>query len=118
MINGKSAYEIGELKRITNEIYCWIDSEKSSKEDELPKNRKEFLEVCKNLGIKAIVSERRAIENYFSDSAIKKVLGSDYGALGEYNKANWPKEKNWLITQNMSFDEIKNTDLGKFLQEI
>jgi ABC-type multidrug transport system ATPase subunit len=118
MINGKSAYEIGEFKRIINEIYCWIDSEKSSKEDELPKNRKEFLEVCKDLKIKAVASERRAIENYFSDSAIKKVLGNNYGALGEYNKANWPKEKNWLIAQNMSFDEIKNTDLGKFLQEI
>jgi len=118
MINGKIEYEIGEFKRTNCQIFCWIDSEKDSKESNLPQNRKDFLQVCEKLNIQVEASEYRAIENYFTDKAIKKILGDNYSVLGAYDKSNWPKEKNWLIAQNMFFDDIKNTDLGKFLQEI
>jgi energy-coupling factor transporter ATP-binding protein EcfA2 len=118
MINGKVEIELNELKRIAPKIYCWIDSEKDSPDSPLQKERKEFLEICKKLGIEAVASERRAIENYFTNNAIKEVLGEEYGELNLYDKANWPKEKNWLIAQSMSFEEIKNTDLGKFFQKI
>jgi len=118
MINEKVEFELGELKRITPKIYCWIDSEKDSPIDSLKKEREDFLNICKKLGIKAVASERRAIENYFTDQAIKKVCGESYNALDPYERANWPKEKNWIIAHNMDFEEIKDTDLGRFLQEI
>lgn len=119
MINGRREHELGEMKRITTSIYCWIDSEKENENSELSKDRKDFLETCRKLEIKAIASERRAIENYFSERAIKKVLGDKYTALDYYQKPNnWPKEKNWLIAEEMDLDEIKDTDLYKFLKEI
>jgi len=119
MINGKREHELSELTRITKNIYCWIDSEKKSKDESLSKGRYEFLEICRKLEIKIRVSERRAIENYFTENAIKKVLGENYNVLSEYEKPhNWDKSKNWLIAKEMSFDDIKNTDLGNFIEEI
>lgn len=118
MINVNREFELSELKRITPKLYCLIDSERDSENSPLPDNRREFLEICKKLKIKVHVLERRAIENYFSDNAIKKTIGEKYKALEPYKKPNWPKEWNWRIVQNIEFEEIKNTDLGEFLKSI
>lgn len=96
MINGKRDYELGELKRICNtenSLYCWIDSEKETETSDLPKDRQEFLNLCREVGIQAAASERRAIENYLADTAIKKVKGDKYQALEYYQRL---KDHLWL----------------------
>lgn len=123
MINGNREQELSDIKRITDKVYCWIDSEKESADKEMLNNRKEFLESCKKLDFQAQASERRAIENYFTERAIKRVRGENSRALDHYEKLNsseenWSKSENWRIARFMEIDDIKNTDLGKFLLEL
>ena len=66
------------------------------------------------------LTERRATENYLSDRAIKAVKGDKYRALDHYEKLDsvepaWGKNENWMIADEMHFDDIKDTDLGAFL---
>lgn len=67
--------------------------------------------------------ERRAIENYFTDDAIKAVKGDKYKALGPYEKLErtpmpWAKSENWRIAHKMILDDIEETDLFKFLKQL
>jgi len=123
MINGKRELELAEIKRISKNISALIDSEKRSKDSALSKGRKEFVEICKESGVKIHVLERRAIENYFTEKSIQNIKGKSYSALSAYQALGdidptWAKSENWRIAKEMSFEEIKDTDLGKFLKSI
>ncbi|MFH1161998.1 MAG: AAA family ATPase [Candidatus Jorgensenbacteria bacterium] len=122
MINGRRAQELAEIKRITPKIFCWIDSEKNSKTASLPRNRISFLSICERLKIKVHASELRAIENYFPERAVKKIKGEGCPLLAPYavldSTVQWVKEENWRIAQETNFDEIKDTDLGRFIMSI
>ncbi len=73
--------------------------------------------------MKVLVLERRAVENYFPESAIKGEKGSKYEALGPYERLTnaampWAKPENWRIARRMKFDDIADTDLGRFLRDL
>lgn len=125
MINGRREYELAEIKKIanSNNIFCWIDSEKTSEKDNIPKDRNEFIQICNRLGFKINVSEKRATENYLADYAVKETKGEKYNSLKEFEKLQdsampWSKEENWLIARKMKFEDIEKTDLGVFLLSI
>lgn len=123
MIKEQSEIELAELKRISDKIYALIDSEKSDSNSELDETRKAFREKCEKQGIHCHVLERRAIENYFTDRAIKEFRGQNYKALQPYEefkkaKHGWAKADNWCIAQKMSKEELENTDLGNFLADL
>jgi len=121
MINEKREQELSEIKRITGDtpdsIYCWIDSEKDSNGTKLSTERQQFLDMCGRLSIKAKASDKRAMENYFTESAIQKIKGDKVNALDDYEKLDgrWGKEENWRIAKEMELGDIKDTDLGEFL---
>ena len=57
---------------------------------------------CERLGIRCLVLERRASENYLTDRAVKVVLGEGAEALDHYavlREADvpWSKSQNWKI---------------------
>ncbi len=125
MINGKREQEISEITTRVDvkKIYAWIDSEKDSKDAVLKKDRSDFVKVCKKLKIDCGVSERRATENYFTARAIDAAFSDgNKKELLPYDlpdsSANWSKNENWKIARQMDFDELKETDLGKFIAEI
>jgi hypothetical protein len=65
--------------------------------------------------------DRRAIENYFPERAIKWAVGSRYSALSPYellgaNHPAWSKRENWRIADHMRKDDLVGTDLGAFLE--
>jgi hypothetical protein len=67
--------------------------------------------------------DRGAIENYFPDAVIKREFGTQYQALEAYKKLedvnpHRGKSQNCKIAAGMSFDDIKNTDLGQFLMQL
>ena len=69
------------------------------------------------------MTERRAIENYFPDSAVKAALGDNFQSLCPYellkdSTAPWEKFDNWKIARNTQWAEIADTDLGKFIRRI
>lgn len=124
MINGSREIELEEIKRISPNIAALIDSERENKDASLSKDRKAFCDVCSKLEIDIHVLEKRAFENYLSEKAIQKVKGSDkYKALEPYQKVDdspypWAKNENWRIARTMDFEDIKDSDLGRFLEKL
>ncbi len=113
--------QLEEIKRITTDIFALIDSERNAKGDPLDPNRQGFVSSCLNVGIACHVLELRAIENYFTTSAIQQIKGPKYTALQSYERlgqaANpWAKSENWRIAREMSLQELEATDLGEFLR--
>lgn len=123
LINGKSMDELEEILRISKNIFAIIDSEKSSYHDPIPEERKEFRRVCQSIGINCHILKRRAIENYFTERAIKKVMGPKYSELTKYQKLSdidlgWAKSDNWKIARELTLKEIEDTDLKNFLKKL
>lgn len=119
LINASSAETLSEISRITTEVSVLIDSERKAKGEELSQERGTFVENCTKLGFQVHVLERRALENYLPDDAVKKIKGEKYRQLGEFEErtaANpiWGKNENWRIGAEMDRDSLEDTDLGAF----
>ncbi|MEM6884158.1 MAG: AAA family ATPase [Verrucomicrobiota bacterium] len=121
MINGHREDELKEVKKICDDVYALIDSERRSERARISPNHKAFQESCRKVGIHCHILERRALENYFSTRAVKEVLGDKFRApkpfedLKEVN-SKWPKSENWKIIQQMRREELNDSDLWQFLQ--
>lgn len=123
MINGNVRDELEEIKRVADVIAVVVDSEISVDGGDIPLERQRFKEMCESLGFRVHLTQRRATENYFSDSAVKAVMGSKYRALEEFERLSeaplsWNKQDNWRIADALDMDEFKQTDFGKFLFEL
>ncbi len=121
LINSSSEDQLAEITRISNNIFAVIDSERSQKGEKIAKDRFDFERICKKLKINCHILEKRATENYFTDVAIKQVLGSEYGALGDFEKLKgknpgWSKKDNWRIAREMKKEDLSGTDLGDFIE--
>jgi len=115
--------ELAEIKRITSHVSVIIDSERKSEGFALESSRKAFISSCEKLHFSCCVLERRATENYLTEAAIQKVKGSKYSALTPFAtlkevENGWAKSDNWRIAAEMEWSDIKNTDLGKFLDAL
>jgi hypothetical protein len=69
------------------------------------------------------VTERRALENYFTDQAVKAAFGGAFSALEPYQTLRdasngWSKSENWKIARQMTIDELSGTDVGAFIESI
>ncbi len=115
--------ELEEVKRISENISALIDSERASAGAQLAADRVGFAEVCQRANISCHLLQMRAIENYFTDRAVKKVKGDKYRALQPYEKLaavspSWSKSENWRIAREMTLSELEGTDLGEFLNSL
>ena len=120
LARGGVEVELGELTRLTKNIAALVDSERSKEGNPPNKNRREFEKTCNQLRIGVCLTERRAIENYFSEHAIKEQLGDSYRSLGPYERLQdcqptWSKAIDWRIARRMNFEDIEKTDVGRFL---
>ncbi len=123
LIKGSRGTELEEIKRISEQMFALIDSERPGKDIVLGAERAAFVKACEEAGITCHVLERRAIENYFSERAIKKVKGEKYRALQPFEKLEevspaWSKAENWRIALEMTREELEATDLGTFLASL
>jgi predicted ATPase len=123
MINGAREQELLEIKRISHNVSALIDSEKSCEDAPLQESRAAFVTSCEKARIQCHVLQRRAIENYFTDGAIKEEKGQKYSALGPFEKLEnsklpWAKAENWRIAKHMSLKDLENTDLLDFLKTL
>jgi hypothetical protein len=105
---------------LSDDISLLMDSERTAHDAPLEPMRAGFVAICKKVGLHHHVLERRAIENYFSDEAVKKAFGTHYRALHPYEKLKdispaWGKSENWRIAREMTIPEVEGTDLGQFL---
>jgi energy-coupling factor transporter ATP-binding protein EcfA2 len=123
MINAKREAELLEVTRICPHVSALIDSERSAPGAPLDPARASFAEACSKAGIQCCVLERRGIENYFATSAVQKVKGEKYRALGHYERLSdrspaWAKAENWRIAREMDSGDLEGTDLGAFLKSL
>ncbi|MFC1440153.1 AAA family ATPase [Streptacidiphilus sp. N1-10] len=122
LIRGDVEQELANLLRIGGDVHYLIDSERLAAGDELAKDRRDFVALCERLNIPGHVLDRRALENYFTDSAVKRAFGNGAQTLGPYDKlakasgSVWRKTENWRAASEMSKADLDNTDLGAFLQ--
>lgn len=123
MATSDRAHELIEIKRLSDKVFAIADSEREAEMGEPSHNRTSFQKTCNELSIPVLLTTRRAIENYFSDRAIKAALGDSHGGLAPYQALNttpngWHKSKNWKIAAEMSRAEFENTDVGMFIREV
>ena len=123
LAKGNVELELKELTRLSKNISALVDSERKKESAPPIEARRQFEETCKKLNISVCVTERRAIENYFSDQAIKAQLGDRYRSLGPYERPKdcepiWSKADGWKIARRMSFGDIEKTDVGRFLSKL
>jgi predicted ATPase len=117
------ADELEEILRITTNVAVLIDSERNFEGVTLSAPRQSFIDLCQSKGLTAHALDRRATENYFPDAAIKFVFGDKYRSLGPFERLaeaqpHWSKSQNWKLAAAMKFDDIRNTDLGAFLEAL
>jgi len=118
-----------ELKMNTK-FWVLIDSDRENEMQEFGGNnaeaKKRFKEVCNRLGVNLHVTDRREIENYFTEAAIKAVLGDHFDlsnwnnyadlkkVVPQYKKNRHPKQ----IAAQLKIEDIKGTDLWLLFEEI
>jgi hypothetical protein len=115
-----------ELRRIapSEKIAALVDSERLAAGGPPNPKRKAFANACEKEGFsKVLLTERRAIENYFTGKAIRASLGDQYDALGPYDShgappRNWSKKLNWKIANAMDLKDLEGTDLLTFLESL
>jgi hypothetical protein len=123
LINATSGAALAEIKRITEKVAVIIDSEREAAGAELDEARQGFVETCEKLGFEVHVLERRALENYLTEAAIKAVKGDKYRALGAFELLSsldpaWGKNENWRIAAEMSREDLEATDIDSFLEQL
>jgi len=108
--------------RDTYNIIALIDRDPGSQ-----RIRNKFIQNCETNDIKVHQLEKYAIENYFTVDALRYALGSqikddltciDPGVKLENQIGLDPKKKNKKIASAMSLDDIKDTDLYEFLEQV
>jgi ABC-type branched-subunit amino acid transport system ATPase component len=114
--------QLGELTRISENIWAVVDSERESADDDLPERIAAFAQECEQVGIRCHVLERKAIENYLPDRAVKAAFGEQFRALQPYERLSdlspsWGKPDNWRVAREVRRDELAETDLDAFLEE-
>jgi predicted ATPase len=114
---------LAEIRHLTDRVAAVIDSERTSADSRLGLDRTGFIEACVRSGVDCHVLQRRALENYMTDRAVREAFGTEARALQPYEslkEAGWPwaKADTWRIASRLRRDEIADTDLGAFLQEV
>jgi hypothetical protein len=124
MINAGCEMQLGEIARVSQKVYALIDSERMNAGETIAADRQGFADACSKLKIPCHILERRAIENYLPEHAIRAVKNSDkYRALEHYEVLKalspaWAKEDNWRIARLMTKDDLRGTDLDTFLDKL
>jgi ABC-type branched-subunit amino acid transport system ATPase component len=123
LIRHGSDAELAELKRLAPKVSAVIDSERSAADAPLDAARQAFIETCSTIGIPCVALQHRALENYFTDNAIKQVKGAKYRALQPYERLrdvdpSWGKAESWKIARAMRKSDLDQTDLGATLDAL
>jgi hypothetical protein len=123
-INASSSVALAEFKRMNCPVFVLIDSERPSDNAPLSRDRAAFVESCKHMGYVVHVLQRRALDNYVTEEAVKKVCRNQDGrALGAFERmrdsdVGWPKAQVPQMIAAMTFSDLAATDLGEFLSRV
>jgi energy-coupling factor transporter ATP-binding protein EcfA2 len=120
LIRDGVAEEMAEVMRICPNTRVIFDSERPSATSAPPKDRERFAKICADLELPYCMTEFRATDNYFTQSAIDAALGAGHVVrLGSFEKlaGQWGKTENWRIAAATTREELDRTDIGRFLAD-
>ena len=120
----KYRQELEEIKRLNpSSVTLIIDRDSLPGTTEIPEGRATLKKVCESFGWNAYITNKRATENYISQSVLDKFYGvgiknnlGDDGIIDE--KRDWKKEFNWVLVRDMEKKELEKTDFGKYIEEV
>jgi len=123
LAGGKNVDALGEFMRLGIPVSALVDSERAGPSDPPSTARAMFGVACKRLGITVQWTERRALENYFPDYAVKSGVGTEHSAIGPFDRLSdsaraWSKRDNWRIATEMSIADLAGSDLGRVLEAL
>lgn len=123
LVAGGREHELEELKRLSSNVFALVDSERSDASLPPAQRRIAFQKICERVGFDVCVTEKRALENYFPDSAVKAAFGASFNALTPYerladNANGWAKADNWRIAHYVTKSDLLPSDVGQFLDRI
>jgi hypothetical protein len=124
---GSEDFDIGKLKKVTPNMIMFVDKDNEPGSDEPKQARKTLRKMCEDIGVPCIITEKRQIEDYFTEEAVKKVLPSNLQAgwnydaskpMGEQIRNGW-KKYNAKIAAAMKWEDVvKHKDIMKVFEEI
>jgi len=120
LIHGDAEEQLHEIKRITESVAAIIDSDRPKAGVKSKKSIRDFKAACDRAQVSCHILQRRTLENYFPERAIRAVKGDQARALGPYETLAeagfpWSKSEDWEIARAMTREELEQTDLGQFL---
>ena len=121
MASESTLAELPQLKALAPKVYAILDSETPHQGAACAPERSKFKsafdahfppENC-------LLTERRAIENYFPQHALTSELGNGPQTLGPYegrkgSSRAWPKSRNGRIAARMKPADLTGTDIERF----
>ena len=125
LIDPKRNEELSEFNRFGVKIFVLVDSERHNADIANP-HRTNFVNLCEALfgSGHAMQTQRRAIENYFPQSAIQAAMRSEkYRALEGFEDSSsldlfWGKNQNWRVAAEMKREDLSGTDLERFFDTV
>jgi energy-coupling factor transporter ATP-binding protein EcfA2 len=123
LVTGGREVELQELKRLSNNILALVDSERPDEAAPAAERRLLFEQVCKRVGFDVCLTQRRALENYLPDYAVKAAFGPSFAELQPYERLadhqnGWSKANSWRIAHHVRKNDLLQTDVGVFLDRI
>lgn len=121
LVNGSREGELREFTQLNHpKFVAVIDSERSGPDDPPDKAHAAFKDLCDRIGLPCYVLERRSIECYFTDQAIKSVYGPGFSAFGHFGTQpyGWHNQQNARVAAAMSIEDLAGTDLDRILREL
>lgn len=112
-----------DIQRAGAPVAVVLDSERVSSTGEPDPRRKQLASTCEAIGVPVHLTELRAMENYFTDAAIKAALGQRFSKLDPYQALRdcqlpWSKSDNWRIAREMTLKDLESSDVHAFLQTL
>jgi hypothetical protein len=114
---------LAEFGKLGLKVFVVIDSERSDQHKHL--ERKKFADHCRSLHFDIHLTEKNAMENFFTQTAIDAVFGAgkksaltESQLLRDLGSRAWRKSENANIARAMTTLEIEETDVGKFLARV
>jgi|GEM_PF-3243569 len=122
---GAKDFDLAPLRKVTQNMIMFVDKDNDEGSSEPKQSRKELQEKCKALGILCIITEKRQIEDYFTEDAVRQVLPSNILAGWKYeagkpmNEQLPTKKYNAKIAAAMKWEDVaKHKDIMKVFEEI
>lgn len=120
---GTEDFDLGTLKKLTPNMIIFVDKDNDTGSTDPKPTRITLTAKCEELAIPYVVTEKRQIEDYFAEYAVKTGLPSNLVETWKRDpehklKKGW-KRHNRAIARVMSWDDIKqHPDIKSVFEEI